>query len=112
MTALELSQLLVLGSGAVIGLIILLKAAYYIFMQFVRLLTYVLRLIFRGAPALIVEVIAGLLTPFIMAVIAALSGVPVDEVLIRFGSWFVAQGSICATYFLELTAQIGAIFIS
>ena len=39
MTALEFVQLLLIGSGAVIGLFILLKVAYYIFTQLMRLLT-------------------------------------------------------------------------
>lgn len=90
MTALEFVQLLLIGSGAVIGLFILLKVSYYIFTQLMRLLTQVLRLIFRGVPHLIVEVIAGIVASVFMAVIAAISGVSVDELLARFGNWVIA----------------------
>jgi len=71
-----------------------------------------LRLIFRGVPHLIVEVIAGIVASVFMAVIAAISGVSVDELLARFGNWVIAQGPLCAAYFAEIITQIGALFIS
>lgn len=112
MTALAFVRLLLFGGGAVIGLFILLKVAHFIFTQLIRLFTRLLRLIYQGIPHLIVEVVAAFLTSFITAIIAAVSGIPVDELMARFGSWFATQGPVCVTFLSELTAQIRTTFIS